>query len=103
ERKMANVNRRTSPTCKRPHLLILRIASTLDIDLRNSIVESANIFRRKFNVRRSEVLIESVEFCRAWNRHNPRPLSQNPGECDLRRRDFLLLGKFSNQIDNRLI
>src|SRR4028118_1000721 len=44
-----------------------------------------------------------MQLCGAWNRHNPRLLSQQPGKCDLSGRHLLLFCNAAEQIDQGLI
>src|ERR1017187_2879870 len=44
-----------------------------------------------------------MQLCGAWDRHNPRLLGEQPGECDLSRRRLLPFPDAGEQIDQGLI
>ena len=49
----------------------------------------------------AEVLVKMSDIAGAWNRHNERLLSKEPGERDLRRRGAFLSGGASDQFHHR--
>src|SRR5579862_2849902 len=52
---------------------------------------------------RSDVFFEPMQLRRARDRHNPRLLRKQPGECYLGRRRLLMLRDLAEQIDECLI
>src|SRR4029453_15047509 len=62
---------------------MLRIPSAVHFDPCSRAVDVAQIVRRQLNLRRTEVLLESIALRCSWNRHDPGLLRQQPGQCDL--------------------
>ena len=44
------------------------------------------------------VFLQAVQLRRPWDRHDPRLLGQEPGECDLRRRRALTLRDAAGEV-----
>ena len=86
------------------HLLrTIGITSTLHRDRRGSLVEAIEIVWCEFHCSCAKVLFQAVQLRGAGNRHDPRPLRQNPRERDLGRSRILLLSKTPDQVDQRLV
>jgi hypothetical protein len=56
-----------------------------------SDLDLLEILCREFHIRRSEVLFQTMKLGRAWDRHNPRLLSEQPCQGNLCPRRFLRL------------
>ena len=80
-------------------LQVRRIPSALHRDLRAARSISRRSSSRELNRRGAEVLLEPMQLGRAWNRHDPRLLREQPRERDLRRRRLLPLGERLQPLD----
>ena len=72
-------------------LQLFRIASTFHLDLRRRRVDLVRSPGVSSTAHRSDVFFQSVQLCRAGNRHDPRLLRQQPRQRDLRRGCVLAL------------
>lgn len=63
----------------------LRVAGAFNGDLCRSAVDSVQVVRCQLDIQRTKVLIQAARLGRPRNRHDPRPLGQQPGKCDLGR------------------
>jgi hypothetical protein len=82
---------------------MLRIAGSLHRDLGHCSFDVAEIAHRQCDTRRSDILLQPVEFCRARDGHYPELLSQQPCKRDLSGRGFLFRCNVAEQIDQRLV
>lgn len=78
---------------------MLRIAGSLHRDLGHCSFDVAEIAHRQCDTRRSDILLQPVEFCRARDGHDPELLSQQPCKRDLSGRGFLFRCNVAEQID----
>src|SRR5580700_4238793 len=81
----------------------LRISSPFDPDVRGGTFDGTEIFRCKFEIRRSEVFFKAMQLGCARNRNDPRLLGKQPSKCELSRCRLLLLREFAEQINQRLV
>src|SRR5262249_25519544 len=84
-------------------LQLFRIPGALHWDLCGGSFHLAEIVGREFHVHRYEVFFQSMQFGRARDRHDPRLLCQQPRECNLSWRHFLLLRESAQQIYQCLV
>ncbi len=64
-------------------LKVRRIPVALDGNLRGRAIQFLKIVRCQFDESRPDVLLQSVQFCSAWDGDDPRLLGKQPGESDL--------------------
>src|SRR5439155_14456690 len=57
----------------------------------------------QFDCSSSEVLVQAVQLGGARDRHDPRPLSEQPGDRDLSRRRLLASGDLAEELDQSLV
>src|SRR5713226_7345614 len=79
------------------------IAVSQDGDGRNGAVNLPQIAFGEIDLDRADVLLQALDLAAARNRNDPRLLSEQPGERDLRRRRLFLLSDPGEQVDNGLI
>ena len=79
------------------------IAVTLNLDLRGGFVNLAEIVGRKFDGHGADVLVQAMQLGRAWNRHDPRLLGQQPGERNLSGCSVLLFADGGQKVNDRLV
>src|SRR6516225_3779083 len=73
-------------------LQVLRIAGSLNRDLRGRVFNVAEVIRCQFDLSRSDVLFQPLQPARAWYGHNPGPLGKEPCERDLTGCDAFAFG-----------
>ena len=78
---------------------MLGIAGTLHINLRNRAFDIAQIGGRQLDARPAYILSQPALLRRARDRHDPRPLRQQPGQRYLRRGHLFLLGDIAKHLD----
>src|SRR5450432_3225915 len=89
---------------KSRHLLqALRIARPLRFDVGRGSFDLTKIVRSKLDFGGSDVFFEAIQFRGARDGNDPGLLRQQPGQRDLGRGGFLLLGKGAEQIDKCLV
>jgi hypothetical protein len=64
-------------------LKVWRIPVAFDRNLRSRAIQFLKIVRCQFDESRPDVLLQSVQFCRAWDGDDPRFLGEQPGESNL--------------------
>ena len=79
------------------------IAGALDGDLGACDIQLVDFFGRKCDVDSADVFFEAMQLGGAGDGNDPRFLSQQLCEGDLRRRHFFLLREFADHIDHGLI
>src|ERR1700756_1211616 len=67
------------------------------------MIDLSKIIRHKFDCRCSNVLLQPLQFRRAWNWNDPRLLRKQPGKRDLSRRGFLPFCDLAKHINQHLI
>ena len=70
---------------------------------RRGALNIAQIVLRELDAERAEVLVQALQFARTGNGHDPRLLSQQPGQRDLGGCRVLPLGGGLEQVDQRQI
>src|SRR6185436_10903139 len=70
-------------------------------DLRRGAVNVVQVCLAELNGRRCDVLLQAMQLCRPWNRHDPGLLGKQPGECDLGERHVLPLSDGVEEVDQR--
>src|SRR5690349_3500336 len=86
----------------RQSLVGLGVARTMNLDARRLVIELAQVVGRECDVDGAEILLEAMQLRRAGDRDDPRPLGEQPGEGDLRRRRAVCGGEPGEQLDERL-
>jgi hypothetical protein len=81
----------------------LGVARALDRDRGRGAFDLGEVVPRQFDIHRAEVLLKPVELCGIWDRHDPRLLTEQPRDRDLRGSRVLLFRDFAEQVDQRLI
>src|SRR3984885_9380390 len=74
-----------------------------DLDLRCGLVDLAKVVGRESYVGGPEVFLETSELRRPRDRHDPGPLSEEPGERDLRWRRLLACGDPFQKVDQSAV
>src|SRR5207237_1183906 len=77
-----------------------RKPGSLHSDPRGGIVDFAHIGLGQLDRGRSEVLFETLELARAWDRHDPGLLGEQPGERNLRGCGLLARGDAGQEVDD---
>src|SRR5262249_12126192 len=81
----------------------LRVPVPLDVDLRSSLGDLAQLFGIQLQVAGSEILLETMQLRGPRDRHDPGPLREHPRERELRRRHALSRRDARDEGDDRLI
>ena len=84
-------------------LQMFRIPGSLHRDLGQRRFDVAQIVRRQLDGGRADVLLQTMQLRGAGDRHDPRLLSQQPGERDLGGRRLLPRCDSREQIDQGLV
>ena len=79
------------------------VASPCTVILRGGGVDVTEIVRRKFDGDRPDVLLQAMQLRGAWNRDDPRLLSEQPRQRDLGGCRLLPFCDAAEQIDQRLV
>src|SRR5260370_34693230 len=64
-------------------LKVRRIPVALDSNLRGRAIQFLKIVCCQFDESRADILLQSLQFCSAWDGDDPRLLGKEPGESDL--------------------
>src|SRR5579859_2033410 len=91
----------STPLTLRPCGVGLGIAITDDGDLRGGVLDPPQLVPRQYDRRRSDVLLQPVEFGSAGDRNDPWLLRQEPCQRDLRRCGALLRPDRFQQVNHR--
>src|SRR5450755_7226 len=79
------------------------VAVSQNRDVGNGTVDLPQIAFGKIDLDRADVLLQALDLAAARNRNDPRLLSEQPGERDLRWRRLFLRSDPSQQVDHGLI
>src|SRR5260370_6500175 len=67
----------------RQALKVGRMRAALEGNLRGRAIQFLKIVCCQFDESRADILLQSVQFCSAWDGDDPRLLGKEPGESDL--------------------
>src|SRR5947209_8571677 len=79
------------------------VAVSQDNNGSNGTVDLLQITFGEIDLDCPNVLLQTLDLAAAWNRHDPRLLRKQPGECDLRWRRLFLCSDPGQQVDHDLI
>jgi hypothetical protein len=69
------------------------------LGLEVGVLDLAQVVLGQLDLGGGDVLLEPVQLRRAGNRNDPRPLGEQPGDRDLRRRRVLAPGDLAREVD----
>src|SRR5262249_25959660 len=83
--------------------VLLLIPTSHNRDRCHSVIELPYIVGCELDRNGADVLVEALELPAAGDRHNPRLLCQQPGQCDLGWRRAFLRANLGEQVNHNLI